>query len=84
MYAFKCGDDSRNKLKGIPKNQPKNIKFAEYKFFSKGMEYQKDCENFISRSVNQEMYLKEIKKSTLSIFDDKRCCLKNIEGIPWN
>ena len=83
MYAFKCGDDSRNKLKGIPKNQPKNIKFAEYKFFSKGMEYQKDCENFISRSVNQE-YLKEIKKSTLSIFDDKRCCLKNIEGIPWN
>ena len=31
MYAFKCGDDSKNKLKGISKSQSKNIKFEEYK-----------------------------------------------------
>ena len=31
MYAFKCGDDNKNKLKGISKSQPKNINFEEYK-----------------------------------------------------
>ena len=31
MYAFKCVDDSKKKLKGISKNQSKNIKFEEYK-----------------------------------------------------
>ena len=30
IYLFKCGDDSRNKLKGICKSQSKNIKFEEY------------------------------------------------------
>ena len=29
MYAFKCGDDSKNKLKGISKSQSKHIKFQE-------------------------------------------------------
>ena len=31
MYAFKCGDDSENKFKGISKSQSKDIKFEEYK-----------------------------------------------------
>ena len=31
MYAFKCGDDSKNKLKGISKSQSKHIKFEEFK-----------------------------------------------------
>ena len=31
MYAFKCGDDSKNRLKGISKAQSKNIKFEQYK-----------------------------------------------------
>ena len=31
MYVFKCGDDSKNKLKGVSKTQSKNIKFEEYK-----------------------------------------------------
>ena len=31
MYAFKCGDDSKNKLKGISKSQSKNFKFEEFK-----------------------------------------------------
>ena len=29
MYAFKCGGDSKNELKGISKSQSKNIKFEE-------------------------------------------------------
>ena len=29
MYAFKCGDDSKIKLKGVSKSQSKNIKFEE-------------------------------------------------------
>ena len=31
MYAFKCGDHSKNKLKGISKSQSKNNKPEEYK-----------------------------------------------------
>ena len=30
-YAFKCGDNSINKLKGISKSYSRNIKFDEYK-----------------------------------------------------
>ena len=30
------------------------------------------------------MILQELKKSTLSLFDDKRCYINNIESIPWN
>ena len=84
MYAFKCGDDSKNKLKGISKSQSKNIKFEEYKKCLDGEEYQRECNNYIIRSINHEMVLQEVKKSTLSIFDDKRCYINNIESIPWN
>ena len=31
MYAFKCGNDGKIKLKGISKSQSKNIKSEEYK-----------------------------------------------------
>ena len=31
MYAFKCGGNSKNKLKGISKSQSKNIKIKEIK-----------------------------------------------------
>ena len=31
MYAFRCGDDSKRKLKDISKSQSKNIKFEQYK-----------------------------------------------------
>ena len=30
MYAFKSGDNSKNKLKCVSKSQSKNIKFEEY------------------------------------------------------
>ena len=84
MYAFKCGDDSKNKLKGISKSQSNNIKFEEYKKCLDGEEYQRECNNYIIRSINHEMVLQEVKKSTLSIFDDKRCYITNIESKPWN
>ena len=84
MYAFKCGDDSKNKLKGISKSQSKNIKFEEYKKCLDGEDYQQECDNYIKRSINHEMFLQKTKKSTLSIFDDKRCYINNIESEPWN
>ena len=82
-YAFKCGDDSKNKLKGISKSYSENIKFDEYKKCLDGEENQYECDNYILRSINQEMVLQKVKKSTLSIFDDKRCYINNIESIPW-
>ena len=81
---FKCGDDSKNKLKGISKSQSKHIKLEEYKNCLHGEDYQRECNNYIIRSVNHEMYLQEIRKTTSSIFDDKRCYKKNIESKPWN
>ena len=79
MYAFKCGNDSKNKLKG----QSKNINFEECKKCLDGEEYQQECDHYIIGSINQEMVLQKVKKSTLSIFDDKRCYINIIESIPW-
>ena len=84
MYAFKCGDDSKNRLKCISRSYSKNIKFEEYYNCLFSGEYQKDCDNYILRSLNHEMYLQQVKKSTLSIFDDKRYYINETEGIPWN
>ena len=84
MYAYKYGDDSKHKLKGISKSQSKNIKFEECKKCSDGDDYQQECNNYIIRSTNHEMVLQEVKKSTLTIFDDKRCYINNIESKPWN
>ena len=72
MYAFKCGDDSINKLEGFSKSQSKNIKFEENYNCLFGGKYQKECDKYIIRSINHEMYLQRVKKSTLSQFDDKR------------
>ena len=70
------------KLKGVSKSQSKNIKFEEYYNCLFGGEYQRECCNYIIRSINHEMYLQEVKKSTLSIFDNKRCYKNNIESKP--
>ena len=61
MYAFKCGDDSKNKLKGISKSQSKNINFEEYKKCLVGEEYQRECNNYIIKSINHEMVLQDKK-----------------------
>ena len=38
-------------------------------------------ENVIG-STNHGMHLQEVKKSTLSFFDDKRCYISETESIP--
>ena len=62
MYAFKCGDDSKNQLKGRSKSQSKYIIFEGYKKCLDGKEYQRECNNYIIRSINHEMHLQEVKK----------------------
>ena len=57
MYAFKCGDDSKNKLKGISKSQSKNFNFEKYYNCLFHGEYQPECDNYIIRSINHQMYL---------------------------
>ena len=86
MYAFNCKDEieDKNKLKGISKSQSKNIKFEEYKICLDGEELENECINYILKSINHDMYMQGIKKTTLSIFDDKRCYINNIESNPWN
>ena len=74
----------KNKIKGISKSQSKHIKFEEYYNCLFDGEYQKECNNYIIRSINHEMVLQEVKKSTLSIFDDKRNYINNIESLPCN
>ena len=46
-YAFKCGDDSKIKLKGFSKSQLKNIKFEEFYNCLFGRKYQQECDNYI-------------------------------------
>ena len=84
MYSFNCGDDFKNKLEGVSEPQSKQIKSEEYKKCLDGEEYQRDCSYYILRSINHEMYLREVKKSTLSTFDDKMKYLSNIKSLPWN
>ena len=84
MYTFKCGDHKKNKLKGVSKSQSKHIKVGEYYNCLFGGEYQKECDNYIIRSLNYELYLQRVKKSTLSQFDDKRCYVYETESKSWN
>ena len=84
MCSFKCGDNSENKLQGNSKSQSKHIKFEEYRKCVDGEEYRNECFNYIFRSISLEMYLHEVKKSTLSIFDGKRIFFSNIKSLPRN
>ena len=85
-YSFKCKNinENKNKIKGISKSQLKHIKFEEYYNCLFGGKYQKECNNYIIRSINHEMLLQKVTKSTLSIFDDKRCYINETESKPWN
>ena len=83
MYAFECGNESKNKIKAISKSYSKNIEFEEYNKCLDGRDYEKICDNCISGSLNHEMYLQETKKSSLSIFDEKRCYIHEFESIAW-
>ena len=82
MYLFKCGDDIKNILNGICTSHSKHIQFEEFKKFLDGEEYQKECNNYILRPINHEMYLQEIKKVTFCVIDDTRNYLINIKSLP--
>ena len=62
-YSFKCKDniESKNKIKGISKFQSKHVEFEEYKNCLDGKEYQRECNNYILRSIDHEMHLRETK-----------------------
>ena len=47
------------KTKVISKSQSKHIKFEEYKKCLFGEEYQKECNNYILRSINHECIFKK-------------------------
>ena len=80
MYTFKCGNDSKDKLEDVSKCHSKHIKFEEYTKSLDGKEYLRECDNYFLRSINHEINLQEVIKSTLSIFDDKRCYESNIKS----
>ena len=71
------------KLKGICKSQSKNVKSKELKNCLDGKNFHEECDSYISRSIIHEMYLQEVNKSTLSLLDDKRCSINEIEILPW-
>ena len=84
--SFKCKDniESKNKIKGISKSQSKHNKFEEDKKYLDGGECQRQCNNYIFRSINHKMHLQEAKNLTLSVFEDKRCYINETESKPWN
>ena len=65
LYAFKCGDGSKNKLKGVSKSQSKNNKFEEYRNCLHGKKYQEECKKYILRSIIHEIHLQELKISSV-------------------
>ena len=71
-------------MKGVSKSQTKYKKFEDYKKKFGWKKYQREFNNYILRSIDHEMYLQEVKKSTLSIFDDKRKFLSKLKSLPWN
>ena len=85
-YSFNCNDntESKNKIKGISKSQSKRTKYEEFYNCLFGEEYQKECNNYNIRSLNHEMYLQEVRKPTLSLFDDKLGYINETECLPCN
>ena len=56
-HSFKCGKKNINKLKAVSNSYSKNVKFDEHKKCLDGEEYQKECDIYILRSLNHEIYL---------------------------
>ena len=84
MYAFKCGDDSKNNSKGLCISYYKTSKFEEYKKCLDSREYQKECHNYVIRSLNHGMYHRKLKNLPylhLVINDVNKVILKVNLGI---
>ena len=61
MIKCKNNIEGSNKIKGNSISQSRHIRFEEYKKCLDGEEYQKQCNNYILRSINHEMRLQELK-----------------------
>ena len=83
-YSFNCNDGNTNKLKVISESQSRHIGFEQYKKCLDGKKYQKECDDYILKSINHDMYLQRVCKTTLSIFDNKRNYIKSTKSLPWN
>ena len=59
-YSFVCNDKNTNNLK---------INLDECKKCLDGEKYQKECDIYNIRSLNHELYLQSVNKSTLSKWD---------------
>ena len=73
----------KNNVKGISESKSKKFKFEGYYNCLFRGKYKQECANFFIRSLNHEMYLQRVRKSTLFQFDDKRCYITNMEILPW-
>ena len=71
--SFKCksDDEGKNNLKNVSTSQSKHIKSEECNNLLDGEDYRKECDEYILRLLNHEIYLQQTKKSALSVFDDK-------------
>ena len=83
-YSFKSGNKKTIKVKGISKSFSKNNKFDEYKNCLDEEEDQRECENYTIRSINHEMYLQLVQKSTISLFSENCFWKNNNRSEPWN
>ena len=82
-YSFCCDDKNAKKLKSISESRSKKFKFEKFNNFFLELNIKKDCDNFIFRTINQEMCLRKVCKITLTAFDEKQGYRIEIERTPW-
>ena len=70
-------------MKVTSKSQSKKIKFEENNNCLFGGEYQKKYVTYVIRSINLEMYLQNVRITTLSASDEKQSFLNGSESIPF-
>ena len=65
-YSFKCNDKNANKVESISESQVKTFQFVECLICLFGVDYQKECVNYVLLSKNYEIDLHEANKNSLS------------------
>ena len=81
-YAFLCGDIVKMKWKLYLNLNRKMSNLKKINFVQKEKKM-KMCDNYILKSINHEIYPQKIRKTSLSIIDDKRNYLDKTESLPW-
>ena len=72
-----------NKFKGIVKGYKREISFEQYYNCLMNQTYNQTCTQYCIRNHDHGMYLQQITKKSLSVFDDKRKYINNIQSMPW-